>query len=136
MVSSRRFSTVRSRPSPRPDERGSAVVDFALVSPLVLLLVLGLMQLALVLHARSVLACAAEQAVALAAAQNGDTIAGERRFRQLVGQDVRQDAISSVTWAYTLDTLTLRVRSRLPLVGPLGAVAMTTDASAFHEAWP
>lgn len=111
-------------------------MDFALVSPLVLLLVLALIELALVLHTRSVLACAAEDAVRVAAAHSGDTGAGERRFRELVARDLRPDAISSLTWAFTLDTLTLRVRSRLPLVGSLGPISMTTDASAFQEVWP
>jgi hypothetical protein len=32
--------------------------------------------------------------------------------------------------------LTLRVRSQLPLVGPLASVSITTDASAYREAWP
>lgn len=111
-------------------------MDFALVSPLVLLLVLALMQLALLLHTRSVLASAAEDAVRVAAAFNGDTSAGEARFRSLVARDLRTDAVTSLTWAATLDTLTLRVRSRLPLVGPLASVSMTTDASAYREAWP
>lgn len=111
-------------------------MDFALVSPLVLLLILALMQLALVLHSRSVIASAAEDAVRVAASYNGDTSAGESRFRSLIARDLRADAITSLTWAATLDTLTLRVRSRLPLVGPLAAVSMTTDASAYREAWP
>lgn len=136
MANSPPSSIVRSRPSQRPDDRGSAIVDFSLVSPLVLLLVLALIQLALVLHTRSVLATAAEDAVRVAAANDGDTSAGDARFRALVSRDVRPDVVQSLTWAWTLDTLTLRVRSRLPLVGPLGSVSMTTDASAFHEVWP
>lgn len=106
------------------------------MSPLVLLLVLALVQLSLVLHSRSVIACAAEDAVRVAASFNGDTTAGEARFRALVSRDLRADAISGLTWAATLDTLTLRVRSNLPLVGPLASVSMTTDASAYREAWP
>lgn len=111
------------------------MVDFVLVSPLVMVLVLALMQLAFVLHTRSVIACAAEDAVRVAAAFDGDTSAGERRFRLLVGRDLKPELVQSLTWASTLDTLTLRVRSRLPLVGPLAQVSITTDASAYHEAW-
>ena len=98
-------------------------------------MVLALLQLAFVMHVRSVIECAAEDAVRVAAAYGGDTAAGERRFRLLVESEVRPDAVQSLTWAGTLNTLTLRVRSRLPLIGPLGPVAMTTDASAFHEEW-
>lgn len=111
-------------------------MDFALVSPLVMLLVLGLMQLGLMLQARSVLATAAEDAVRVAASFGGDTNAGEARFRSLVARDLRPDAITSLTWVSTLDTLTLRVRSRLPLFGPLGGVNVVTDASAYREVWP
>ena len=111
------------------------MVDFVLVSPLVMVLVLALIQLAFVLHTRSVIACAAEDAVRVAAAFDGDTGAGERRFRLLIGRDLRPELVQSLTWAATLDTLTLRVRSRLPLVGPLAQVNITTDASAYHEAW-
>lgn len=106
------------------------------MSPLVILLVLALIQLGLMLQARSVLATAAEDAVRVAASFGGDTNAGEARFRSLVARDLRQDAVTSLTWAATLDTLTLRVRSRLPLVGPLGGVTVVTDASAYREAWP
>lgn len=111
-------------------------MDFALVSPLVLLLVLALIQLAFVMHSRSVIANAAEDAVRVAASFDGDTSAGEARFRSLVSRDLRSDAITSLTWWSTLDTLTLRVRAELPLVGPLAGFTMTTDASAYHEAWP
>lgn len=106
------------------------------MTPLVLLLLLAMLPLALTLHTRAVIACAAEDAVRVAASYGGNTTAGERRFRELTARDVRPEAIASLTWVGTLDTLTLRVRSRLPLVGPLGSVAMTTDASAYHEEWP
>lgn len=101
-----------------------------------MLLVLALMQLAVMLHARSVIASAAEDAVRVAASFNGDTGAGEARFRSLVSRDLRSDAITSMTWASTLDTLTLRVRTKLPLLGPLASLTMTTDASSYREAWP
>lgn len=107
-----------------------------LVLPLVLLLVLALIQLAFVLHTRSIIECAAEDAVRVAASFDGDTSAGASRFRTLIARDLKPEAIERLTWATTLDTLTLRVRSRLPLVGPLGPVTMTTDASAYREAWP
>jgi len=111
-------------------------VDFVLVAPLVMLLVLALIQLAFLLHTRSLIACAAEDAVRVAASFDGDTGAGESRFRSLVSRDLRPDAIESLTWASTLDTLTLRVRSRMSLAGPLGPLTTTTSASAYREAWP
>lgn len=111
-------------------------MDFTLVTPLVGALVLAMLQLAFTLHTRSLITCAAEDAVRVAAAFGGDASAGERRFRALIQGDVPPDAITSMEWASTLDTLTLRIRARLPLVGPLGPAVMTTTASAYHEAWP
>ncbi len=111
-------------------------MDFTLVTPLVVALVLAMLQLAFTLHTRSLITCAAEDAVRIAAAYGGDTAAGDRRLREALGRDLPADAISSLDWASTLDTLTLRVHARLPLLGPLGPVALTTTASAYHEAWP
>ncbi len=111
-------------------------MDFTLVAPLVTALVLALLQLAFTLHTRSIITCAAEDAVRVAAAFGGDSAAGERRFRDLLAGAVAPEAISSLEWASTLDTLTLRVRARLPLLGPLGPGLLTTTASAYHEAWP
>lgn len=97
-------------------------------------MVFAVVQLALLLHTRSILACAAEEAVRVAAAYGGDTSRGEDRLRALVSRELPADAITSVAWVGTLDTLTLRVRSRLPL-GPLVGPVLTTTASAYHEEW-
>lgn len=102
---------------------------------MVLFVVLAMLQLAFTMHTRFVITAAAEDAVRVAAAYDGDTVAGERRFRALLADEINPGIVESLTWAGTLDTLTLRVRSRLPLLGPLGPVAMTVDASAYHEAW-
>ena len=103
---------------------------------MVMALMLAIIELGLVAHSRSVLGAAAESAVRTAAAFNGDTAAGEARFRILVANELAPGAISDIRWYSTLDTLTMRVHSRLPLVGPLVPVTLTTDASAYHEAWP
>ncbi len=105
------------------------------MTPLVLFVVLALVQLVITMHTRMVITAAAEDAVRIAAAYDGDTAAGEARFRSLVARDLSTSAIDSMTWVGTLDTLTLRVRAHVPGVGPLIPIAMTTDASAYHEAW-
>lgn len=99
-------------------------------------LVLAIIELGLVAYSRSVLGAAAESAVRTAAAFNGDTTVGEARFRMLVAQELSSGAITDIRWYSTLDTLTMRVHSRLPLIGPLVPITMTTDASAYHEVWP
>ncbi|MHB0928344.1 MAG: TadE family protein [Candidatus Nanopelagicales bacterium] len=111
------------------------MVDFTLVTPLVIGMVLAMLQLAFTLHTHAIVACAAEDAVRVAAAYNGDIAAGERRLRVLMARDVPDDAIASISWTSTLNTLTLRVRTQLPLLGPIGPSIMTTTASAYHEVW-
>lgn len=107
-----------------------------LVTPLVMALVLALLQLGITAYSRSVLSSAAEDAVRTAAAFGGDTVAGELRFRSLISSELQAGAITDLAWYSTLDTLTLRVHSRLPLIGPLIPITLTTDASAYHEEWP
>ena len=79
---------------------------------------------------------AAEDAVRVAAAFDGDTAIGEARFRTLIGSELAPTSITSVQWYSTLDTLTLRVTSALPVIGPLLPITITTTASAYHERWP
>ena len=64
--------------SGRRSQRGSAVVDFVLVLVLLLPIVLGLVQVALVLHVRTTLAAAASEGARLAATADrgpGDGVA-------------------------------------------------------------
>ena len=106
------------------------------MTPIVLVVILGLLGLVLTLHTRAVVAGAAEDAVRVAAAYGGDTAAGERRLRELLARELRGDVVLGTTWAATLDLLTLRVRVRVPTLGQLMTSSMTVDASAWHEAWP
>lgn len=115
---------------------GSAVVDYVLVTPLVLALFLAIVELGLVAYSRTVLNAAAEDAVRVAAAFDGNTAVGEARFRALIGSELAPTSITGVQWYSTLDTLTLRVTSALPVIGPLLPITITTTASAYHERWP
>ena len=114
---------------------GSAVVDYVLVTPLVLALFLAVVELGLVAYSRTVLNSAAEDAVRTAAAFDGNTTLGEVRFRTLIRGEVDPATITGLQWFSTLDTLTLRVTSSLPVVGPLVPMSITTTASAYHERW-
>lgn len=67
-----------------PDEAGSAVVDFVLVLVLLLPLVVGVAQLALVLHVRNTLASAAAEGARFAAVSGSSTQGGEAKARKHV----------------------------------------------------
>ena len=72
-------------PSPR-DQRGSAVVDFVLVLVVLLPLVLGILQLALVLHVRNTLTAAASEGARHAAtADRGPADGAAYTRRQISG---------------------------------------------------
>jgi Flp pilus assembly protein TadG len=65
-------------------EAGAAVVDFVLVTVVLLPMVLGILHLALVLHVRNTLTAAASDGARLAATADGTPADGIRRTREQV----------------------------------------------------
>ena len=61
------------------DERGDATLGFVLVTPAVLVMILGAVYLGLWLHCRTVATAAAQEGLAAVRVENGDPIAGEAR---------------------------------------------------------
>lgn len=72
-------------------ERGSAVVDFVLVLLLLLPMVTGILQLALVLHVRNTLASAASEGARYAAVAGSSPALGEAKIREQVGTAISGD---------------------------------------------
>lgn len=72
----------RARPAVAAQDRGSAVVDFVLVLLLLLPLVMGVLQLALVLHVRNTLASAAAEGARRAAVVGSSPALGEAEARE------------------------------------------------------
>jgi Flp pilus assembly pilin Flp len=108
----------------RHEERGSAVVEFSLVSVLLTALVLGVLQLAFALHVRNtVLDAAAEGAryAALADRAPGDGVA---RTRELITAAIGSSYAVDVSARYTsiggVPAVEVRVAAPLPLIGPIG----------------
>ncbi len=120
------------------DERGSAVVDFALVSVLVLALFLAVLQLGFALHVRNTLiSCASEGARygARADAEPGD---GTARTRELVTASLSARYAADVTAGVAVvagaRVVTVRVRAPLPVFGPLGiSGGLDVTGRAFEE---
>jgi Flp pilus assembly protein TadG len=129
----------RSRRS-RADD-GAAVVDFVLVSLVLVPLVLGLVQVALVLHVRNTLTAAATEGARYAAtvdrrpedgvARTRTQIAGaiaDRFAGEVTGSDVAVDGVPAVE---------IRVRATVPALGLWGpAVALDVTGHAVSEAVP
>ena len=81
----------------RYDERGAAVVDFVLVLLVLRPLVVGILQLALVLHVRNTLASAAAEGARHAAVAGSSAPAGRAKVEELVDGALSQDFVRSVT---------------------------------------
>ena len=85
------------RGRPALDERGSAVVDFVMVSMLVVPLFLGILQVGLFLYVRNTVTAAASEGAHYAAVLNREPADGETRTRELVDGVVRNELIDSIT---------------------------------------
>lgn len=115
----------RSPADPSADrDRGAAVVDFVLVSLVLVPLVLGLVQVALVLHVRNTLAAAATEGARYAATVDRQPQDGVARTRaQITGAIADRFADDISAAAVQVDgvaTVEVRVRASVPPLGLWG----------------
>ena len=105
----------------RDDERGAAVVDFVLVLVVLLPPVLGILQLALVLHVRNTLASAASEGARYAATQGRGEADGAARTREqiegAVSGDFAQDVDVRRVVIGGVPTIEVVVRAEVPALG-------------------
>lgn len=120
----------------RSDE-GSAIAEFALVTPLLLLIALAILQLALALHVRTTLTAAAAEGARGAALAGSDLHVGESRARDIVSTSVAGGAIRDVHGRLAIvggvPVVEMTVTSDLPLIGILGPVPMSVTGRAVVE---
>jgi len=127
------------RPAPRSrDERGSAVVDFVLVSMLVVPLFLGILQVGLYLYVRNTVTAAASEGAHYAAVLNRVPTDGEARTRELVGGVVRDQLIDSVSAEETdvdgQPGVRVAVKAHMPPLGLWGpGIDFTVEGHAVKE---
>jgi hypothetical protein len=114
----------------RDAERGSAVVDFALVGALLVLVVLAVLQLALSMHVRTTLVASAAEGAREAAAADRDLADGVRRTRTLVRESLPSAYAADVTAWYEDDAAgrvaVVQVRAPLPVLGLVGPASDLT----------
>ncbi len=115
-----------------------AVVDFVLVSILLVTVLVGVLQLTLALHVRNTVVDAAGEGARYGALAESSPAAGAERTRDLIataldpryGQDVRAEVVER-------DGMTLvevTVRAPLPVLGLLGpSGVMTANGRAVQE---
>lgn len=105
-------------------QRGSAVVDFLLVSLMVTVLMLGVMQLALTLHVRNVLIDSAAEGARYAALDGHDLHDGVARTEALIGAALpgayAEDVQAGMITQDGVSLVQVRVRGPVPVLGLLG----------------
>ena len=116
-------------------ERGSAVVDFALVSGLVALLFARVVQVTLAVHVRNTLVDCAAEGARYAALADRTPDDGAERARTLVGTSLAPGFAEDVTAVETeldgLPVIEVRITAPLPvagLIGPSGRLTVTGHA--------
>ena len=122
-------------------ERGSAVVDFVLVSLVLVPLVLGLVQVALVLHVRNTLTAAATEGARYAATVDRAPQDGVARTRQQISEAVADRFAGEVTATDVVvdgvPTVEVRVHATVPALGLWGpGVDLEVAGHAVREALP
>lgn len=128
----------------RGDERGAAVVEFTLVSVLLVFLFLLVMQVGLVLHARNVLVSAAQDGARFAANADRTAEDGVARTRESVagtlGSELAGRMVITPLPADTtggLPVVGIRVSGPLPFVfAPVGPLRITVEGHALDEGAP
>lgn len=121
----------------QPD-RGSAVVDFALVGGLLTVLFAAVLQLALTLYVRNMLvSCAAEGARYAARADRAPADAVPETVelvRQTLGRRYARQVTASVEQVDGVRTVVVRVAAPFPVIGLVGpARAIHASGHAFAE---
>jgi Flp pilus assembly protein TadG len=120
-------------------ESGSAVVDFVLVSALLVMLFLAIGQLSLALHVRNTLVAAASEGARYGADADRSPADGADRTRELIRQSLSggfaDDVSASMGEVDGVSVVVVEVRARLPLLGWLGpSRALVVRGHAFEEA--
>lgn len=118
-------------------DRGSAVVEFALVTPLVLLVALGVLQLTLALHVRATLTAAAAEGARAGALAYSSPLAAEKRTRDVLASALGGDAATRIQAQRTIQAgvpvMRVVVTARMPLIGMLGPTSLTVEGHALEE---
>lgn len=117
--------------------RGSAAVDFVLVSALLTLMFAGVLQLALSLHVRNTLVDAAGEGARHGALVGRDSSDAVDRTEQLIASSLSDrladDVSASVQRLDGVQTVVVTVRAPLPVLGLVGPRTLELSGHAVDE---
>jgi len=121
----------------RLDDRGNSTVDFVLVAPLLVGIVLVVLQVALALHVRSTLTAAAGEGARIAAMVGADSALGEQRAREVLDGNFASSVITEVRVQQVRESglvlSQVTISARLPLLGLLGPAVLEVNGRAIQE---
>ncbi len=125
-------------PRGRRSARGAAVVDFVLVVVLLVPIVLGIMQVALVLHVRTTLASAASEGARYGATADRTHLDGRALTRRQIGDAIGGQFAQGVSGRMAMvdgrPGVEVEVRATVPALGLGGpAVSFTVVGHAVEE---
>jgi Flp pilus assembly protein TadG len=118
-------------------ERGSVALELAIVAPVLMLLVLGVLQFGLWYHAQNVVETAALEGARVAAAEDGTTGAAKTRAHEVLQAGLGQAAeVEGATASIDQDAARVEVTAQLPGLLPipgLRSFSLSFEATAFRE---
>ncbi len=121
----------------RRDDRGSAIVDFVVVAPLLIAVALAVLQIILVMHVRTVLISAAAEGARAAALADSNLASGERRARAIIDESIAASAVERIEVHPVMSggvmMMAVSIDARLPLIGLLGPTAMHVQGHSLQE---
>ena len=118
----------------RRNQRGAAVVDVVLVMVVLVPVVLGILQVALVLFVRNTLASAASEGARLAATRDRGPADGAALTRAQIDDAVSGKFAQDVSARQTADGVEVTVHARVPALGIGGpAIDLTVTGHAVEE---
>lgn len=121
----------------RAGDDGSAVVEFVLVSVLVIALALGVFQLALTLHVRNMMTSAASEGARVAATNDRGLADGVERTQWLLSESLGGTHAEVSAADVTIDgapAIRVTVSAPVPVLGLWGVGKLEVSAHAFKEA--
>jgi Flp pilus assembly protein TadG len=119
---------------PRRTQRGAAVVDVVLVMVVLVPVVLGILQVALVLFVHNTLASAASEGARLAATRDRGPADGAALTRAQIAGAVSGRFAQDVSARQTADGVEVTVHARVPALGIGGpGIELTVTGHAVEE---
>jgi Flp pilus assembly protein TadG len=125
-----------SRGRERRDDAGNALVEFVLVSVLVVFIAVGVVQLALTLHVRNILISGASEGAHFAALADRSLAEGQARATSVVhgalpGYEI--DVTARTTEIAGAPGVAVEIAAPVPVIGLWGAGAINVEGRAYRE---